>query len=189
VALDAFREELSAEGQAFESSESGSSRSSDDNLVHLAETSASESVFLALVQNLMACDCLKSACEFSIRMLKKHPHLRSHAVPQKALVQLCKWCEKDGLPFDLVKGIDAAPDAGSARRELYPSNDHEPDRFSEDALSLLNEWMREAGPKLEVKATTLPVLLSADSVYVHQPFNQSAVFVYHFHLPMLLKRH
>ncbi|KAL8805136.1 MAG: hypothetical protein Q9182_002118 [Xanthomendoza sp. 2 TL-2023] len=50
------------------------------------------------------------------------------------------------------------PDQGSARRELYPWNDHEPDRFREESLKFLDEEMKKVAPKCEVRAVSLPVL-------------------------------
>lgn len=130
-----------------------------------AQTTFSEAAYLTLVHNLLACSCLRSACEMCIQMLKKHPNLHDYAISQRALVELCRWCDREGIPFDLEKSIEEVSDAGSARRELYPWNCHEPDRFSNDALELLNTWMTQAAPKLEVKATELPVL-SSETQYV-----------------------
>lgn len=56
--------------------------------------------------------------------------------------------------------IDDLPDKSLVRRELYPWNDHEPDRTSSESLHLLNEQMGNVAPKLEVCATELPVLTS-----------------------------
>lgn len=56
--------------------------------------------------------------------------------------------------------IDAQdyPDKGSVRRELYPWNSYEPDRFSPDVLQFLNEEMAQIAPKLEVRVVELPLL-------------------------------
>ncbi|KAL5407475.1 hypothetical protein PMIN03_007123 [Paraphaeosphaeria minitans] len=69
--------------------------------------------------------------------------------------------------------IEDYPDKGSVRRELYPWNNHEPDRFSSDALRFLNDEMEHVAPKLEVKVAQLPILNEASShgadvVYVKQ---------------------
>ncbi|KAL8704990.1 MAG: hypothetical protein Q9201_001887 [Fulgogasparrea decipioides] len=55
------------------------------------------------------------------------------------------------------------PGQGRARRELYPWNDHEPDRFSKESLQFLNERMKMIAPKCEVRATSLPVLETKSS--------------------------
>ena len=58
------------------------------------------------------------------------------------------------------------PDNGFVRREIYPWNEHEPDRLKE--IAVLNEMMTEVAPKLEVKVVELPVLSSCESTVVQQ---------------------
>ena len=53
---------------------------------------------------------------------------------------------------------DEIPDRGLVRRELYPWNNHEPDRFSQQSLELLNDQLSKASSNLEVKITELPTL-------------------------------
>jgi hypothetical protein len=62
-----------------------------------------------------------------------------------------------GDDFDAAD-VDEYPDKGTVRREQYPWNEHEPDRFSSESLQILNDQMAEVAPKLEVKKTTLQVL-------------------------------
>ncbi|KAI4128800.1 MAG: hypothetical protein LQ338_002552 [Usnochroma carphineum] len=50
------------------------------------------------------------------------------------------------------------PEQGHARREVYPWNNHEPDRFSEESLRFLNQQMKKVAPKCEVRAVSLPIL-------------------------------
>lgn len=52
-------------------------------------------------------------------------------------------------------------DAGMVRREKYPWNEHEPNRFAE--LATLNEMMQQVAPKLEVLAVDLPDLTGNSS--------------------------
>ncbi|EHY53406.1 hypothetical protein HRR83_003613 [Exophiala dermatitidis] len=47
---------------------------------------------------------------------------------------------------------------GSSLRQVYPWNDHEPDRMSRHALDEINNKLREAAPDLEVEITVLPSL-------------------------------
>ena len=54
--------------------------------------------------------------------------------------------------------IQDYPDKGYVRRELYPWNEFEPDRFSADVLKVLNNEVDRIAPKLEVKVTELPFL-------------------------------
>ncbi len=55
------------------------------------------------------------------------------------------------------------PEQGYARRELYPWNEHEPDRFSEESLRALNTQMKKVAHKCEVRVVDLPVLESDPS--------------------------
>lgn len=55
------------------------------------------------------------------------------------------------------------PDWGMVRREVYPWNIHEPDRFSEESLRFLNKELSTMAPKCVVQAATLPVLLETAS--------------------------
>ncbi|KAF2095536.1 hypothetical protein NA57DRAFT_67915 [Rhizodiscina lignyota] len=118
------------------------SETTDEEVSLWAEGPFSEASYTALIANLAACGCLRSASELYAQMMKKHPHLSRDDL-RRALVDI---------------GVQALPESGLVRRELYPWNDHEPDRFAEETLNFLNEWMQDAGPKLEVRATALPVL-------------------------------
>lgn len=51
------------------------------------------------------------------------------------------------------------PDHGMVRREIYPWNDHEPNRHSEAALEFLNNELRQIAPKCRVQVSELPILL------------------------------
>jgi hypothetical protein len=54
--------------------------------------------------------------------------------------------------------LDRYPDRGHVRRELYVWNEHEPDRYSDEAVRYLNDQMVKVAPKLEVKVVELPDL-------------------------------
>jgi hypothetical protein len=73
------------------------------------------------------------------------------------VLKLRSHFESKGENFDIVDVTDY-PDRGLVRREKYPWNDHEPNRFAEESLQTLNEQMAEVAPKLEVKKTTLQIL-------------------------------
>lgn len=114
-----------------------------------------------LARTLSDCGDLKAAYEFTERGLKVFPSndilkkLQIEMLDQHRQSQLQKdptWDKSDFNPrTDL-------PDNGSARREIYPWNTHETDRFSEDSMSFLNSEIRKAAPKCEVRAVELPVL-------------------------------
>jgi hypothetical protein len=75
--------------------------------------------------------------------------------------KLQSYYTEHGENFDDVE-VEDYPDKGLVRRENYPWNEHEPDRFSDECLRFLNEEMADIAPKLEVKVSELP-LLSTDS--------------------------
>ncbi|KAI9886732.1 MAG: hypothetical protein M1823_001441 [Watsoniomyces obsoletus] len=66
----------------------------------------------------------------------------------------------DGHPTPEIKDIT---DQGHSSREIYPWNEHEPDRFSLETLSTLNESLKQVAPRCEVRVTTLPSLSSPSS--------------------------
>ncbi|EXJ77168.1 hypothetical protein A1O3_10326 [Capronia epimyces CBS 606.96] len=47
---------------------------------------------------------------------------------------------------------------GQSQRQVYPWNDHEPDRMSREALDEINGKLHEAAPDLEVEISVLPTL-------------------------------
>lgn len=47
---------------------------------------------------------------------------------------------------------------GWCQRQIYPWNEHEPDRMSKEALKEINEKLHEVAPDLEVEISTLPTL-------------------------------
>jgi hypothetical protein len=47
---------------------------------------------------------------------------------------------------------------GWCQRQVYPWNEHEPDRMSREALKEINDRLHEAAPDLEVEISTLPTL-------------------------------
>jgi hypothetical protein len=63
-----------------------------------------------------------------------------------------------GIDYRKDALIEDYPDRGFVRRELYPWNIHEPDRFLEQSIVHLNEQMQSVAPDLEVKAIELPDL-------------------------------
>lgn len=126
--------------------------------------------FVVLIRSLSQCGCLKSAYDFANRGLKTFPDHRELQELQEQLVQ--KYCQNrlkqepewDRSNFDPKSHL---PDQGSARRELYPWNDYEPDRFSESSLSFLNNELQKVAPKCEVLAVSLPLL------FEHSPQDNS----------------
>ena len=114
-----------------------------------------------LARTLSDCGDLKAAYDFTERGLKVfegYDMLKALQVQildkhyQSQLEKDPTWDKSDFNPrTDL-------PENGFARREIYPWNEHETDRFSTNSMSFLNIMIRKAAPKCEVRAVQLPVL-------------------------------
>ena len=61
-------------------------------------------------------------------------------------------------PSDSEKSTSTLPLFGWSQRQLYPWNEHEPDRMSKEALRDINVELAKAAPALEVKMSILPAL-------------------------------
>jgi hypothetical protein len=89
---------------------------------------------------------LKSAAEFCIRGLSKH-------ASDSELLKLRQSIEQEwgqvGTP------LDEYPDRGLARRDLYPWNSYQSDRYAEKSVRHLNALMKNVAPKLEIRTTML----------------------------------
>ncbi len=122
-------------------------------LLQIAHT-ASIRCYRSLAISLLLCGCLKSAYEFCTRGL-------AVARDDEDLLQAKGYIEKIAkgrLKVDLVD-INDLPDTGVVRREVYPWNDHEPNRFSNETLDFLNAELAKGSPNCEVRVTELPSLL------------------------------
>jgi hypothetical protein len=122
---------------------------------------ASVRCFQILSLSLLLCGCLRSALSFCERGLGMVPH-------NKELLEIKGYIEQVARrrlrkrPNEPIE-INSLPDRGVVRREVYPWNTHEPDRFSEDSLSFLNARLSAMAPKCEVRVSALPVLLDGES--------------------------
>ena len=119
-----------------------------------------------LARTLPECGDLKSAFDFSERGLMAFPgnerlqKLKEQILKKYRHRQLEKdpsWDQSDFKPREDL------PENGSARREIYPWNGHEPDRFSEENLSFINAEIQKSGPKCEVRVVELPILAGETS--------------------------
>ncbi|KAK0748652.1 hypothetical protein B0T21DRAFT_398692 [Apiosordaria backusii] len=126
-------------------------------LAHLASIRAYQILSLSL----LLCGSLKSALKFCERGLTAAPNNRE-------LIEIKGYIEQVGRrrlrrePDDPID-INSLPDRGLVRREVYPWNTHEPDRFSEESLSYLNKQLSIMAPKCEVRVSKLPILLEGES--------------------------
>lgn len=106
----------------------------------------------------MDCGCLRTAFDYNTRALSKFGHNPVFQTYQDILANtLRSYFESKGEDFDTAD-VQEYPDKGLVRREAYPWNEYEPDRFSPESLQYLNEEMTKVAPKLEVKVANLPVL-------------------------------
>ncbi|KAK6863975.1 hypothetical protein PG995_000503 [Apiospora arundinis] len=110
--------------------------------------------FQILAMGLLLCGSLQSAYKFCERGLKAAP-------TNSELRHIHGYIEtvaKRRIRRD-INSLHDLPDWGMVRREVYPWNHYEPDRFSEDSLGFLNERLSAMAPKCAVRVATLPVLL------------------------------
>ena len=114
-----------------------------------------------LARTLADCGDLKAAYDFTERGLKVFP---SYGIFKKLQEQILhKHCQsrlqKDpGWDLSELNPRTDLSENGFVRREIYPWNRHETDRFSEDSMSLLNAEIRKVASKCEVRAVKLPIL-------------------------------
>lgn len=134
-----------------------SSTKTDDAIAELGRLSSIRA-YQVLSLSLLLCGCLKSAYKFCERGLLVAPENREllNTKENISVVARRKLRRDDFDPNDL-------PDYGLVRREVYPWNDHEPDRFSEESLATLNNDLKQMAPKCAVQVATLPVLLESAS--------------------------
>ncbi|TVY35118.1 hypothetical protein LSUB1_G006512 [Lachnellula subtilissima] len=118
---------------------------------------ASIRCFRMLAISLLLCGCLKSSYDFCIRGLGAAPE-DEDLLQAKEYIQLMA---RRRLKLSSGEEVDVSelPDQGLVRREIYPWNTHEPNRFSQETLDFLNKELESVAPKCEVKVTELPTLL------------------------------
>ncbi|ERT00765.1 mynd domain containing protein [Sporothrix schenckii 1099-18] len=118
--------------------------------------------YQTLSLNLLLCGCLRSAHTFCERGLVADPNDKD-LQQTKALIDTAarkRFRRADDATF--VYNPTDLPDRGLVRREVYPWNTYEPDRFSAASLAFLNDELSRAAPKCEVRATELPILTEKD---------------------------
>ncbi|KAF9638342.1 hypothetical protein BFW01_g9239 [Lasiodiplodia theobromae] len=142
-----------------------------------AQTLWIDATYAFVTGNLLACGCLKSAHDFCSRGLKANPN-NPHLLKFRELLnqRLSNHFASRGFSLDDEDITpDDYPDRTFVRRELYPWNTFEPDRYSPESLVLLNEQIRSIAPKLEARVTELPLLTpDADPTTGRDPSGESA---------------
>ncbi|MCJ1336233.1 hypothetical protein MMC09_001509 [Bachmanniomyces sp. S44760] len=114
-----------------------------------------------LAWNLWRCGSLKSAYDFCQRGLRLHDQDESLEECKKQILATNKVTRDRRDPTWVESNFDPRidlSDEGSVRRELYPWNVHEPDRFSPSSLSFLNQELSTVAPKCTIRAVALPLL-------------------------------
>lgn len=111
--------------------------------------------------SLLLCGSLRSAYSFCERGLGLIPGNRD-------LIETKGYIEEVGRrklrkAADQEIGLHELPDRGLVRREVYPWNTYEPDRFSSESLARLNTQLASIAPKCEVRVSALPVLLDGET--------------------------
>lgn len=125
--------------------------------------------------SLLLCGCLSSAHAYCERGLAASPNNQELVNTKNHILTVARRRLK-------TQDVDVArlPEWGNVRREVYPWNNHEPDRFSEESLSFLNRELATMAPKCEVRVSELPVLLDAasntDDYEIIPTCNQLGVF-------------
>lgn len=142
------------------SDESDQDLAGEDKVIGQLAKRASIRCYQILAISLLLCGCLKSAYDFTCRGLATSPGDEELLQTQEYIQKLAKRRLKtDAEKLD----INDLPDQGLVRREIYPWNNHEPDRFSQQTLDFLNTELVSVALKCVAQVTELPTLLEAAS--------------------------
>ncbi|KAF3770019.1 hypothetical protein M406DRAFT_248075 [Cryphonectria parasitica EP155] len=108
--------------------------------------------------SLLLCGCLKSAYTYCQRGISAFPSNQELLNTKKHILTMGRRRLQTG---DV--DMDRLPEWGVVRREVYPWNVYEPDRFSDESLAFLNGELAPMAPKCAVRVSELPVLLDGAS--------------------------
>lgn len=113
-----------------------------------------------MITSLLDCGCLRSAFDYIQRGVKAFPEREIFAQFQKTLSErLLEYSKAKGEDISDLD-IEDYPSKGLVRRENYPWNDYEPDRYSAECLQYLADELKDIAPKLKVQISELPFLSS-----------------------------
>ncbi|KAJ2905606.1 WD tetratricopeptide repeat domain-containing protein [Zalerion maritima] len=130
----------------------------NDNQYRQLAMLASVRCFQVLSLSLLLCGSLRSASSFCQRGLGIAPHNRELLETKTYIRTMAqRRLRKDHI------NLQELPDHGMVRREVYPWNRHEPNRFSDEALTFLNNELAIMAPKCVVQVAQLPILLEGAS--------------------------
>ena len=132
-----------------------------------------------LVRALVECGDLKSAFNFVETGLRVHPgneeleNFKSRILEKHRSKELEKDPARDQSMFNPREDLS---EQGYVRREIYPWNDYEPDRFSEENLSFINTEIEKYAPQCEVRAVELPILSEKHTTTSPPTIKQLGIF-------------
>ncbi len=132
----------------------------------------------------MSCGCYKSASDYYAQASILYPE---NADLQTAYDGICSAVAKYfGLTSENIQSSGHGdsklwPNNGFVRREIYPWNEHEPNRLKE--INVLNEMMTKVAPKLELRVVELPVLTSKHGSDERTVVQQLGVFAKEYLAP------
>jgi SET domain len=132
----------------------------EDPLISACLLKSSKQCFSLLTLNLFKCNCFKSSLDFCNRGLVAFPNDSEFLAQRERIVNAAKKA-LGSTATDEKLNVASFPEHGQAKRELYPWNDKEPDRFSKESIEFLNSEMQKVAPKCEVLMTELPTLTIA----------------------------
>ncbi|KAF7444582.1 hypothetical protein A1F97_03681 [Pyrenophora tritici-repentis] len=135
----------------------------DDEIAAWAQTRWSKNAHDALIGCLIDCGCFRSAFDYISRAKKAFPDDKVfHNYDDTLSSRLRSYFADNGEALEDIN-IEEYPDKGLVRREKYPWNHHEPNRFSTECLDFLNKELTNIAPMLEVRVAELPVLTTTDT--------------------------
>lgn len=119
---------------------------------------ASVRCYQIMAISLLLCGCLKSAYEHVQRGLSASPSNQELLNTKNHILTMAR-----GRLNTNSVDVNQLPEQGVVRREVYPWNTYEPDRFSHQTLESLNQGLASVAPKCAVQVSELPALLEAAS--------------------------
>ena len=156
-----FSEKSLRDGELVDSPSQEDGADPTSSQIYVAQRAAHQS-YQILTRTLTDCGCLKSAYDFANRGHQAFPNNRCFWDTREEIVGISRASSTDqgrkSTDPPVVGSMIDLPEQGSVRRDLYPWNKHEPDRFANEKLAELNSRLREVAPKCEVRTVALPLL-------------------------------
>ncbi|KAF1991922.1 hypothetical protein K402DRAFT_388476 [Aulographum hederae CBS 113979] len=161
LATAALRSDIFGIGGEYEKKQMGDEED-EDEITEQAIKLYSLASYTLLLTSVLILPCPQTALSQSLIASNSHPSCAPLASIVKNLRTLTNIHNPTSSNSTLIVNTasqDPNTERAMVRRELYPWNTHEAERFSDDALEFLNQKLREvAGGLVEVRVTELPVL-------------------------------